>query len=104
MLFQVLTWFKQYFIYEGLVCILKADGWNAFFWCSAKILPTQSRLYFHNRWSFKARGRSTRGCNLNKGLVFEVKLTATNLIDFQAGRGFAGLSEATMRKVCQELK
>lgn len=41
---------------------------------------------------------------MNKGLVFEVKSKATNLIEFQAGRGFAGLSEATMRKVCQELK
>ena len=30
MLFQVLTWFKQYFIYEGLVCSLKMDGMRFF--------------------------------------------------------------------------
>ena len=43
MLFQLLTWFKQYFIYEGLVCSLKMDGMRFFCVYSAKILSTQSR-------------------------------------------------------------
>ena len=54
-------------------------------------------------WHF-TEGRTTRGCSLNRGVVLEVKSQCTNLLEFQALQGFAGLSETTIRKVCEEMK
>lgn len=76
--------------------------------CQFDILPCESAAAFArgkaNAAHFGSEGRTTRGCPLNRGVVLEVNSRCKNLLEFQALQGFARLSEATIRKVCEEMK
>ena len=76
--------------------------------CQFDILPCESAAAFArgkaNAAHFGSEGRTTRGCALNRGVVLEVNSRCKNLLEFQALQGFARLSEATIRKVCEEMK
>ena len=76
--------------------------------CQFDILPCESAAAFArgkaNAAHFGSEGRTTRGCALNRGVVLEVNSRRKNLLEFQALQGFARLSEATIRKVCEEMK
>ena len=77
--------------------------------CQFDILPCESAAAAFtpgkaNAAHFGSEGRTTRGCPLNRGVVLEVNSRCKNLLEFQALQGFARLSEATIRKVCEEMK